>query len=62
MTANMLKRCPFCKSNRVYGRMTAYRDCQQYAIMCDDCGMIVLFDNDDDRSIADVINRYNRRL
>ena len=57
-----LKNCPFCNSKHVFGRMESVNDWPNYyVIQCDDCGAFMTFMNDDDQSIGDVINRYNRR-
>lgn len=55
--------CPFCGSNRTFGKMEiiGLEGWQHYVIVCHECGAMIAFFNDDDQSIADIINRYNRR-
>lgn len=57
------ERCPFCGSTALDGSMMLISgEWQFYTIHCQDCGALVTFDNENDQSIADVINRYNRRF
>ena len=53
--------CPFCGSKDIYGRMILIGDEHHYTIICSDCRAFVIFQNENDQSIADVFNRYNRR-
>lgn len=59
---NQFRSCPFCGSDAQNGSMELIGgEWQFYTIHCQDCGALVTFDNENDQSIADVINRYNRR-
>ena len=54
--------CPFCGSHDIYNQMETICGWPNYiTIRCNNCGALMTFFNEDDRSIADVINRYNHR-
>ena len=63
MTKDHYEPCPFCGSDKVYGKMEiiGIEGWQYFVINCPNCYAMVVFFNEDDKSVADVINRYNRR-
>ena len=56
-----LRECPFCGSKRVEGRMKMIGYEQEWVIICYECKALMTFNNDEDETIGDVNDRYNRR-
>ena len=57
------KECPFCGGKHITGRMAKINSWDNYfVICCEECHAVMTFFNDNDESVADMIDRYNRRL